>query len=532
MERKSVQGPDVPGYEDLRRVGAGGFSSVYRAYEPAFDRVVAIKVLSLTVADPAAQRRFRRECQLMGRLGSHPHIVTVFASGVLPDDRPYIVMEYLDGGTLSSRAPLPEPEVMRHGILVGAALASIHAAGVIHRDVKPQNIFLSSYGHPVLGDFGVSDVVQGGEISNPMAMSPFYAAPETFNGLPSPASDQYSLAATLYALLAGRAPFQGDRTEPFSQILLRKLSDPPPTLPTGSASPDLRAILDRGLAKTAEDRFPDVITMVRALQDAQATSGLPVTATVGDSTEPADFPAPPGASARIDTVEPLGGHRKVPVPPEAESADPDATRLRVRGDHDQPGSSAYEDPSPQALHAARRDQDLEGTPAPPAAEVFACTDSGRSRRSTAIAVAAGLGIAAVLAITTIGSGALGGGSSGETDDPAATSTTAPSHVPPRPPVVATPTEVDGIVDLQWEGSETGSYYLVGFDDTKPGLVQPVAIVSGTEFTHDFGAAPMCFAVRMLQPGDDDSTASSWTLADYLLNQEGCVNGATVETITE
>src|SRR4051812_39686252 len=112
----------------LELIGSGGFSTVYKAYEPEFDRTVAVKLLNLAVSDAAAQRRFKRECQLMGRLGSHPHVLTVFASGVLDDDRPYLVMEYLDGGTLADILPAGQDEVLRTGILIGSALASVHAA--------------------------------------------------------------------------------------------------------------------------------------------------------------------------------------------------------------------------------------------------------------------------------------------------------------------------------------------------------------------------------------------------------------------
>jgi hypothetical protein len=132
----------VAGYRDLVRVGSGGFSMVYRAYQEAFDRTVAVKVLTVELVDETAQRRFQRECRASGRLSNHPNIVTVLDSGFTDDGRPYITTEFMTHGALSDRleaqGPYPVAEVLEIGVLMCSALAAVHAAGILHRDIKPQ----------------------------------------------------------------------------------------------------------------------------------------------------------------------------------------------------------------------------------------------------------------------------------------------------------------------------------------------------------------------------------------------------------
>src|SRR5712691_2047000 len=138
----------IPGYRDLTLIGEGGYSKVYRAHQERVGRVVALKVLRLEIEDEAGQRRFRRECEVMGRLGGHPYIVTVYDADVAPDGRPFIAMEYLSGGTLELVGTLPQHEVLRLGVNIASALHAAHQAGILHRDIKPQNILLSEYGEP------------------------------------------------------------------------------------------------------------------------------------------------------------------------------------------------------------------------------------------------------------------------------------------------------------------------------------------------------------------------------------------------
>ena len=149
--------PVVEGFVDLVEVGRGGFSRVFAAYQVAFDRRVALKVLNERLADDASVAAFERECQAMGGLSRHPFIVTVMASAFTSDYRPCIVMDLFERGNymqlVRRDGPLPLEELLSLSVRVGGALATAHQDGVIHGDVKPQNIFKSSFGYPALGGF-------------------------------------------------------------------------------------------------------------------------------------------------------------------------------------------------------------------------------------------------------------------------------------------------------------------------------------------------------------------------------------------
>lgn len=154
-QRRGIPRPmteDVPGYRVLEQVGEGGFSIVYRAHQERLDRMVALKVLSVSAVDDAAMRRFQRESKITGRLSGHPNIVTVLDTGTTRSGRPYIAMEYFEHGALTDRlareGPLPFAEVLRIGVKMAGALAATHETDVLHRDVKPQNVLLSRYGSP------------------------------------------------------------------------------------------------------------------------------------------------------------------------------------------------------------------------------------------------------------------------------------------------------------------------------------------------------------------------------------------------
>ena len=204
--------PVVEGFVDLVEVGRGGFSRVFGAYQVAFDRRVALKVLNERLADDASVAAFERECQAMGGLSRHPFIVTVLASAFTSDYRPCIVMDLFEQGNymelLRRDGPLPLEELLSLSVRVAGALATAHQDGVIHGDVKPQNIFKSSFGYPALGDFGIATLRSRLVDSAGLGLSPHYAAPELIEigaGAVGAAADQYSLGATIYTLADGAA---------------------------------------------------------------------------------------------------------------------------------------------------------------------------------------------------------------------------------------------------------------------------------------------------------------------------------------
>ncbi|GAA4955494.1 serine/threonine protein kinase [Nonomuraea thailandensis] len=312
---------DAPGYRVLDQAGQGGFAVVYRAYQERLDRVVALKVLSVDRVDQRTMRRFQRELQLTGRLTGHPNVVTVFDTGVTRSGKPYIAMDFFENGCLRDKirkdGPLPLPELLRAGVKLAGALAAVHEAGVLHGDIKPQNILISRYGELAIADFGVARVVDSSEISvTSQAFTPLHAAPEVLTGRPHSAStDIYSLGSTLYHLLAGRPAFHNPADPSIAPLMYRVLSlDPPPINRPDVPAPVFETIV-RAMSKQPESRYGSARELARHLQALQARLGLPVTDLVGQDPAPAPrpdlgVPLPQSAS----TGFPSTGHHLPPTP--------------------------------------------------------------------------------------------------------------------------------------------------------------------------------------------------------------------------
>ncbi|WP_433336935.1 protein kinase domain-containing protein [Spirillospora sp. CA-294931] len=273
---------DVPGYRVLERVGEGGFSVVYRAHQERLDRMVALKVLSISTVDEVEMRRFQRESKITGRLSGHPNIVTVLDTGTTRSGRPYIAMEYFEQGALTDRlrveGPLPIAEVLRIGVKMASALAATHETDVLHRDVKPQNILVSRYGEPALGDFGIARLVDSFDATHTQAFTPHHASPEVLEGKPpGVGADIYSLGSTLYQLLAGQPAFKGPKGEGIALLMLRILNDPPPPIPRNDLPRPVAEAIGRAMAKKPEQRFASALEFAHRLQQIQSDLGLPIT---------------------------------------------------------------------------------------------------------------------------------------------------------------------------------------------------------------------------------------------------------------
>ena len=181
--RRSTNGFPVAieGYEVVDEIGAGGFSVVYRARQSSMNRDVAIKVLNAGFTSDAERRTFERECHALGQLSHHPNIVTVFNDTFTADGRPCIVMELYHSNyreRLEQTGPLAIDEALEVAVRICGALQTAHEAGVLHRDLKPHNIFVSAYGEPALGDFGISTIDDERSQSRSSGLSIAYAAPE------------------------------------------------------------------------------------------------------------------------------------------------------------------------------------------------------------------------------------------------------------------------------------------------------------------------------------------------------------------
>ncbi|MFC4856311.1 serine/threonine-protein kinase [Actinophytocola glycyrrhizae] len=293
----------VPGYEIVDAVGRGGFGVVYRARQLTIDREVALKVDTRVILDDRDQRRFLREVRAAGRLSGHPHVVEIYDAGVLPDHRPYLVMELCPGGSLADRrAPAAPREVAEIGQKIADALAAAHDLGVLHRDIKPANILVKRYGTVGLADFGLAALMETGRDTSVTlaALTPAYAAPEQFHlAPPTPQSDVYALCATLYTLLAGRPPRYPDDGELSVPEIIRRHDLPVEDIP--DVPPEFMAVLRRGLARDPAHRYPEAAALradlsqltVAGFSGPRHVATTPVVTVANPrSTPPPGFPQP------------------------------------------------------------------------------------------------------------------------------------------------------------------------------------------------------------------------------------------------
>jgi serine/threonine protein kinase len=271
-------------------------------------RVVAVKVLLNPITDDETARALAAEADVMAGLSAHPAILTVFEVSVAPDGRPYLVMEYCPTSmaTRYRSETIPMDEVLSVGVRVAGAVESAHRVGMLHRDIKPSNILLTSYGHPVLSDFGVATATVTGD-EDTIAMSPPWSAPEVVDRRSSGtvATEVWALAATVYTLAAGHAPFDipgGRRSDEQlrARIMRAKYN------PTGrqDAPEGLDAVLEHGLKRLAADRYASAREFGEALQEVQRAAGLPVTGLdlPGAEWEPISVSGPQQEGPRRSTV--------------------------------------------------------------------------------------------------------------------------------------------------------------------------------------------------------------------------------------
>jgi serine/threonine-protein kinase PknK len=279
--------PDIPaelrqaGFDNVEEIGHGGFGVVYRCAQPTLDRDVAVKVL-ITDLDPDNLDRFMREQRAMGRLSGHPHIMNILQVGVLASGRPFIVMPYHAKDSLEvlirRHGPLDWCETLTIGVKLAGALEAAHQAGTLHRDVKPGNILLSDYGEPQLTDFGIARIAGGFETATGViTASPAFTAPEVLEGAsPTPASDVYSLGATLFCALTGHAAFERRSGEQVVAQFLRISSQPIPDLRAQGLPADVAAIIERAMALDPADRPATAADFGDELRAVQRRNGVTV----------------------------------------------------------------------------------------------------------------------------------------------------------------------------------------------------------------------------------------------------------------
>jgi eukaryotic-like serine/threonine-protein kinase len=261
-------------YQIVGELGRGGMAVVYKAWQPALERHVALKVLPAYFQhDPDFLARFHREARAAARL-SHPNIVHVYDSGQAGGMH-YIAMEYVPGGSLRERlaaGPLSLDQAGRILAQVADALDHAHAHGLVHRDIKPANILFSSDGRPKVTDFGIAQAAGSTHLtrSGMILGTPEYMAPEQAMGnAVDHRADLYALGVVLYQMVTAQAPFQG--TTPHATLHAVIYEPPPPPRRVNPAlSPAVESVVLKALAKRPEDRFQSGRAMVEALRRAQA----------------------------------------------------------------------------------------------------------------------------------------------------------------------------------------------------------------------------------------------------------------------
>ncbi|MBH25437.1 MAG: hypothetical protein CMH57_13520 [Myxococcales bacterium] len=307
-------------YRIISRIGAGGMGVVYKGDQAAMDRKIAIKVLPRDLDDESLIERFRREARAASQL-RHPNTITLYDFG-LHEEILYIAMEFLDGISLNQAmkaGPMPAGRVINIVIQTLRSLAEAHKKGIVHRDIKPDNVFLIRLdGTPdfvkVL-DFGVAKLTKSEDKTLTQAGmifgTPKYMSPEQARSKPTgPRSDLYAVGIMAYEMLTGQVPFDADD---HVSILLKHCTEPVPSFaeinPDVEVPEDLGQVIVRSLAKKPEDRFQDAEEMIQALEQLSTKyhySASSIPAVGGDATPVPGAMSTGGVSPSTGSLPPMG----------------------------------------------------------------------------------------------------------------------------------------------------------------------------------------------------------------------------------
>jgi serine/threonine protein kinase len=263
-------------------LGLGGFADVFLYEQDMPRRSVAVKVLLAGSLDDGLRARFQTEANLMAQLSHHPSIVTIYHADIASDGRPYLVMEYCSGPPLADRyrrERISVAEALRIGVRLGSAVETAHRAGILHRDIKPANVLTTDFGWPALTDFGIA-ATTGAGAGVAVGMSIPWSPPELLAEHPTgdARSDVYSLAATVYSLLAGRTPFEVPGGANGAADLVGRIERAVvPAIGREDVPPILDAVLARAMSTSPAGRHASAAGFARALQQIEAELGVAVT---------------------------------------------------------------------------------------------------------------------------------------------------------------------------------------------------------------------------------------------------------------
>lgn len=499
MRRPASTPPELRGYSYVRVLGSGGFSDVFLYDQELPKRRVAVKVLLLDEITPASRAAFVAEANLMAQLSAHPYIVTIYHADVASDDRPYFVMEYCSGPSLAERykqAPLPVVDALRTGVRLSSAVHTAHLAGILHRDIKPANVLGNDYGWPALTDFGISSAVDDslpahtttvqaalsdtgtGGTSGQVGLSVPWSPPEMFEDDPSPdvRSDVFSLAATIWTVLAGQTPFEVKGRPNGTLDLIGRIERGAITPMERTDIPrSLIAVLQKGMATEREDRFASALDFGRALQRVEMELGYARTELEVPNLhlETPERPVDTGDAdeTRVRQVATIDAQPVAPVTAVAPAA-VDETRVRATATVEAqpaPGPARVTAPpaAPAAASRAAVDDRLptetvvrpRGPVTASAPEEAEPAPAPRSRRGLVVGIVVGVLAALVVAAVVVGIVLFGGSpeEQGPTTAPSGESTAAVPDTIPVPELAGAATAAGGTVTFP-----------VTFDDPQDG----------------------------------------------------------------
>lgn len=402
--------PTIDGYTFEKVLGSGGFADVFQYQQHRPQRTVAIKVMRRDMDSEEARRSFDIEADRMAQLSSHPYIVTIYTSGIADDGRPYLVMEYCPSSLGAKfRAGMGVTEVLTVAIQIAGAVEAVHRAGILHRDIKPANVLLTKYRKPALTDFGISAATHDHKEAEGLSIP--WSPPEAFGTAGSTvASDVYSLAATVYGLLAGRTPFEipgGDNSAP--ALVARIESATVPNLGRGDVPASLQQVFATAMDKNPAARYHSAEALARAWQQVQTELRMSVTPIeVPDDAVPdppsTDDDEPLTRIRSIQSIDPVApvvspapGPWQAPVLP-GTSIDqvPDPNSATSGGGGARPGGSAFRGP---VLPHPQPDPTVQRAPAQPAAsEPDESQQQHQGGRGRKIAIAAGVGVLVIASV--------------------------------------------------------------------------------------------------------------------------------------